>query len=69
MDGGVVRREAFDEALPLWEEAAAAVSDFKKSGKKNDTERCFEAAEKLDMNVGDTPTLGGRTFKDALGAS
>jgi len=69
MDGGVVRREAFDEALPLWEEAAAAVSDFKKSGKKNDTERCFVAAEKLETKVGDTPTLGGVPFKEALGAS
>jgi hypothetical protein len=69
MDGGVVRREAFDEALPLWEEAAAAISDFKKSGKKNDTERCFEAAEKLETKVGDTPTLGGVPFKEALGAS
>ena len=68
------RHQALADALPLWEEAAAAMTDLQQGARKGggatalQRERCRDASEALER-IGDVATVGGVPFEAAIAAA
>lgn len=62
------QKDALGVALPLWEEAAAAVADVKepRNATEAQRERCLAAAAALERATSDVATIRGTPFKEAF---